>query len=199
MATYASPTIIKWLLLMLNSINFIIGMFIWADGAIRVIGFKVPKSQQELDAEFYQDWSESVSSSSSELLSTNQNTQPIIWTDKFPFVTSGGTTILFGTLIMLVAALGSAGVNKQDASLLNTYGYMSVICAFGKLFIIGISALMPASKGDPIKMRLAFVGIVAGICVLELVLAMCGCQMAKLLKRGDAAEPKIAPLSERPL
>lgn len=186
MVTYASPTALKWILLTINSINFVIGTYIMTIGAIQLIGVEAPP-----DASNESDTTNSKSDSSEEDNSVN------MYNDRFPSAGSAGTIALFGVLIMFVSCVGCTAVNRAEARLLDMYGYFSLIGCFIKFLFICATINMHGSNDnyDPISLRPVLLSI--GVSVIELVLGMCGCQLAKILKRGDAAEPKIEPLPEK--
>ncbi|KAI1304193.1 hypothetical protein HDE_01875 [Halotydeus destructor] len=195
MATYASPKALKWILLTVNSVNFIIGTFIIAQGLVMVVGVNKMAAEQDdspmaaVEVEDSDPWGVSSETAKGQDIPFGH--------DRFPSVGSPAGVLLFGLLIAFVGALGTLAANKEDVGLVNTYSYSSVISCFVKLLLVLATIVMHTrnSKYDPISRLPVLLGLV--ICTFELVLGMCGCQYAKILKRGDAARPKIEPLPEK--
>lgn len=176
MPTYASATAMKWLVLGINSLIFVLGFWIMTQGSIQMIGV------------------EGIATPSGKVATHGSGFPTGYYQDRFPSVGSAGVIFIFGILIMGTAGLGILAVNLEDPGLLDTFGYTAFICCFIKFLFIFASIQMHAFNYnyDPI----AFKPVIASICisVMELILGMCGCQLAKVLKRGDAAEPRIQTL-----
>lgn len=180
MPTYASPKIIKYTLLSLNSFIFIIGCFIVIEGIIEVIN-SLPKNKNQTSAGFDKELVNDVPSTVTP------------FEDQFPSVGSPSVIIIFGMITMSVSALGVTATNKEDHNLLTAYSFVLLMASFTRfLFLLAtISMHLFHVHYDPISITTL---VSAGIAMVELILVMCVCHFARIIKRGDAALPHIPKL-----
>ena len=176
MPTYASGNVMKRTILTANSIIFIMGIYILTQGSIQLIGITGIPNPSGMEVK-----------EGSDLPITYYH-------DRFPSVGSAKVIVIFGILIMGTSGLGITAITLDDPALLDAFGYMAFIACFIKFLFVFGSVQMHAFNYnyDPI---LSFKPVVLSICIsiMEMVLGMCGCHLAKVLKRGDAADPKILP------
>lgn len=266
MVTYASPSALKWTLLILNSLIFVIGTFMLVQGAVMFIGVDMdgangsgesgsvsasdssssesasksaakavdlsitdesdseenmrrrsrdliaalarserkrerkpkttepPTTTTTTEEPSESDTSESDDNGSDSASSSSEEDGGEYIEPKFPSVGNSKTILLFAILIEIVSGIGCMAVLQENVGLCDAYGYASFISAFTKLLFIFGSVKMHANDKsfDPMDS----ITVVAALCIsiIEMVLGMCACQYTKLLKRGDAAEPRIEPL-----
>lgn len=190
MSTYASPKIIKYSLLISNSIIFILGFVILINGIISKINFEWDdrkNHQQEKNIttsknDIINDQSESVPSN------IDEDVQ-----DRFPSAASSLVKMIFGVMTIIMSIWGIAAVTKSDRSLLITYSFMLIIGFILRfLFLIATVQMHKFNKSyDPIT---TITLLSVSIMIVELILVMCACHLAKIIKRGDAAVPNIRKL-----
>ena len=113
--------------------------------------------------------------------------------DRFPSLGSGSVTFIFGCLIMFNAGLGITGITLEDTGIIDTFGYSCFISSFVKFLFIFATIQMHAFNYKYNPLANGASGIAIGVAVAEIALGLAGCQLAKVIKRGDAAEPKIQP------
>lgn len=173
MTTYASKEGVKWTLLGITSMIFCIGVSLGIYGSVMMVGV--------------------------EGLPSPTGTQPgpneaiKHYQDRFPSVGSGSVLLIFGILIMFNSGLGITGIHLDDPGIIDTFGYSSFICCFIKFLFVFASLLMHQFnyKYNPLSTIGPRIGIF--IAIIEIAIGLAGCQLAKVIKRGDAAEPKLQP------
>ena len=203
MTKYPSARAIKFIILTVASLNFVVGAFIFIQASVQAVGaegFPLPYLK-ELPST-----SNSASSSSkgSKKSSKNRNrititttADPLIpdferYSDRFPSIGSTTTLYVFAIVLMFTSALGIIGVHLENSSLLRTFGYTYFIGSFTKLLFIVASTQMHAFRYDYNPLGTAAV-ISLFIAIIEIVLGLLACQLAKIAKRGEF-EIEIPPL-----
>lgn len=179
MATYASAKIVAAILLVCNSLLFIVAAYLASVGLIQIIGHEgmgdLPAGPTTLPT-----------------VAVGDDHRPA--KDRFPSVGSGGALFFFGCFSMLVAVLGCVSVQLKQSPLLNVYGYCGVLSWFLKFLFIFSTIKMHARRHtyDPVSSRFGFLLLLTAIA--EFVLGLSACHLKKIYKRGDAAEPRLEPL-----
>jgi len=172
MSTYGSAKIIKYTLLLFSSIIFIIGCFIFIVGVIDSINSVTNQSQSQLNH-------------------TLQSNMTVI-EDRFPSTGSPSVVIIFGLITIIVSGVGITATNKEDLRLLSAYSLMLVIGVFTRFVFFFATVCMHVSNVyNPIRLTTLLSAAIANI---ELILVMCVCHFAKIIKRGDAALHQILTL-----
>jgi hypothetical protein len=180
--TYASPTAIKYLLLIINSIIFSIGMMIALHGTILTIGVSTLPRPYAPKAEVAV--ADSRSSSSSSSTSEEVDTSHFRYQDRFPSVGSPSVLLIFGVLTMGTSSLGITAVHFDDPALLDTFGYVSFISCFIKFLFFFATTQMHAFHYDYNPFSRSAISALF-VAVIEVVLGSCACHLAKVIKRGE--------------
>lgn len=177
MTTYASPRALGAILLVANSLLFLLGGYLASCGLVQLIGL------------------EGMGVLPSPAADGEPDQPPAL--DRFPSVGSGGALFFFGLLSLMVGVLGCLAVQLQSSRLLNVYGYCGVLSWFLKFLFIFATVKMHAKRQsyDPVSSRYGTLLLLTAIA--EFILALSACHLAKIVKRGDAAEPRIEPLPKK--
>lgn len=199
LSTYASPTAIKYLLLTINSLIFTAGVFILLHGTVQMIGvegiatpYAHPVNESTLTVTIH-GGSQGIDHKHHEYHSIDVPIQSI--QDRFPSVGSASVLFLLGILIMGSSSLGITAVHLDDPALLDTFGYVSFISCFIKVLFLVATTQMHAFHYDYNPLNSSAITCLF-VAILEIVLGMCSCQLARLLKRGEP-EPEIHPLPDQ--
>ena len=197
MSTYASPTAIKYLLLTINSLIFAAGMFILLHGTVQIIGvegvptpYAHPINSSTLKIHGR---SKGTDHKHNELHSLDVPIESV--QDRFPSVGSASVLFLFGILILGSSSLGITAVHLDDPALLDTFGYVSFISCFIKVLFLVATTQMHAFHYDYNPLNSSAITCLF-VAIIEIVLGMCSCQLARLLKRGEP-EPEIHSLPDQ--
>ena len=190
MSTYASPKIIKYSLLISNSIIFILGFVILINGIVSKINFdwNDRKSHQQ---------EKNITTSKNHIINHQSESVPSNIDedvqDRFPSAASSLVKIIFGVMTIMMSMWGITAVTKSDRSLLITYSFMLIIGFILRfLFLIATVQMHKFNQSyDPIT---TITLLSVSIMIVELILVMCACHLAKIIKRGDAAIPNIPKL-----
>ena len=206
LSTYASSTALKYILLIINSLIFTIGMFVFLHGTVQLIGVegaptpyahpsvmtttttlafvenirgrdKQRKKVGGIDHLHHQYHSSNL---------TVEGMQ-----DRFPSVGSASVLFMFGLLIMGCSSLGVTAVHLDDPALLDTFAYVSFISCFIKVLFVVASTQMHAFHYSYNPMNISAVASLV-VSVIEIVLGMSSCHLSRLIKRGEP-EPEIPP------
>ena len=190
MSTYASPKIIKYSLLISNSIIFILGFVILINGIISKINFDWnDRKNHQQEKNITTSKNQIIHHQSESALSNiDEDVQ-----DRFPSAASSLVKMIFGVMTIIMSMWGITAVTKSDRSLLITYSFMLIIGFILRfLFLIATVQMHKFNKSyDPIT---TITLLSVSIMIVELILVMCACHLAKIIKRGDAAVPHIPKL-----
>jgi len=165
MSTYGSAKILKSTLLFFSSMIFLIGCAIFASGIIDAVNSATNQSRHRSMNE------------------THESNMTVI-EDRFPSTASPSVVIIFGLITVSVSAVGITATNKEDLRLLATYSLMLVIGVFTRFVFFFATVCMHAFSIDYNPIRVTTL-LSAGIATIELILVMCVCHFAKVIKRGD--------------
>ena len=197
MSTYASPTAIKYLLLTINSLIFAAGMFILLHGTVQIIGvegvptpYAHPINSSTLKIHGR---SKGIDHKHNEYHSLDVPIESV--QDRFPSVGSASVLFLLGILILGSSSLGITAVHLEDPALLDTFGYVSFISCFIKVLFLVATTQMHAFHYDYNPLNSSAITCLF-VAIIEIVLGMCSCQLARLLKRGEP-EPEIHSLPDQ--
>ena len=163
----------KWTLSFSLSLIFVFGFYLFTFGTIVMVGV------------------EGLPTPSGEQPSLSQPIKH--YQDRFPSLGSGTVTFIFGCLIMFNAGLGITAITLEHPAMIDSFGYSSFISCFIKFLFIFATIQMHAFNYNYNPLANAASGIAIGVAVFEIALGLAACQLAKVIKRGDAAEPKIQP------
>lgn len=190
MTTYASARALATILLVCNSLLFIVAAYVALCGLVQCIGLD---GMGDLPLLQFETVANSTASSSSDDSNDGDDDHELS-KDRFPSLGSGGALFFFGCASTALAVLGCVAVQVRSARLLNMYGYCGVLSWFLKFLFIFATVKMHALRPsyDPLSGRLGLLLLLSAIC--EFVLALSACHLAKVVKRGDAAEPHLHPL-----
>jgi hypothetical protein len=189
MATYASARALALILLVSNSILFIVAGYVALCGLIQSIGIEGAGDLPLVESVAITTIGPPIVTESSA-----DEEYDVSAKDRFPSLGSGGALFFFGCTSTVLAVLGVLSVQMRSARLLNMYGYCGVLSWFVKFLFIFATVKMHAMRPsyDPLSGRLGLLLLLSAIC--EFVLALSACHLAKVVKRGDAAEPRLRPL-----
>lgn len=189
MATYASPKIIKHCLLLINSLCFCLGCYLLIYSTILIIGIENnPTFESHHTYHFGGHRSQTGLNSTSNSTGDEEN-EDVLFEDRFPSVGSNAVLCIFGFLTLVVSILGITGANMENSRLLQTYCYLSFIAFFIRcLFLIATLRMHTGTKHFHLT-PLAMVSVSIGFS--EVMLGMCACHFAKIIKRGDVVEHQI--------
>lgn len=196
MATYASPQAVKWTILFSNSIIFIVNCVLLIALIVQLIGIG-PRKEDEVELIDKQpEFGEADVLPSLPLdvplkdeITGRLNHESLI--RRFPSLGSTTVRLILILSTLSVSMTGSIAANAKSSKLLHTYGYLCFISFFVKYLFVIASISMIGLSNSLHKIGFWLVSLMATIGLFELVLGMSACQYSSILKRGDAAEPKI--------
>lgn len=113
--------------------------------------------------------------------------------DRFPSVGSGSVVTIFGILIMFNSGLGITGILNEDPGVIDTFGVSSLICCFIKFLFVYATIQMHSLNYNYNPLSTIGPKVSIFVAVIEIATGLAGCQLAHVLKRGDAAENRIKP------
>ena len=174
MSTNVSPKLIKNTLLLINSLVFIAGIYIFIDGVIQLIDLRTNEIVHNIEEE-----SESIEVINN-TLSTNFSD---LIEDRFPSVGAPSVVLIFGIINILLSILAITAINKEDVRLLTSYRITLVMTLIIRIVFFLATLCMYAFDIDykPIRVTTAISAIIA---IIELILVFCVYRFVKLLKRG---------------
>lgn len=204
MATYANPKAIKGTILFCNSIIFIVNCFLLIFWVIQVIGIEGSSQVNLVDDDLVavNDGDVLPPAQPPRLVHPQNINDEIIGKpnhltviNRFPSLASPSVRLILIVSTLIVAMIGCVGANSENSKLLHTYGYLCFICFFVKYLFIIVSIKLIGLSNSLHTIGFSFVCLMVTIGVFELVLGMSSCQFSSILKRGDAAEPKIQKIA----
>ena len=180
MSTSISPLVIKRSLLLINSLIFIIGCFIFIAGIIEVIDWRTNEFVYNLDEE----------SEKLELIDDTISTNfTAVIEDRFPSTGAPSVIVIFGVITISESVLGTIAINKEEVRLLSSYRITLVIGLFIRFVFLLATVCMYAFTIDhnPIRVTTLLSG---GVAATEILLIPSVCHFAKIVKRGDPQQPQ---------
>lgn len=186
MVTYASPKALKWTLLVVDSFIFVISVIFFITTIVEFIGY-----EKESDPGGDDDHGDNFED---DLFNEKTDESFTLVIQHFPSVGSVPAKFLLATVTMCVSIVGIVAANGEDLRLLTINGYICFLSFFLKYLIIVVSIKMNGLGRSFKPLGSITVPFYLGIGLFELLLAMSSCQFSSILKRGDAAEPRILKL-----
>ena len=175
MPTYASPNIIKTTLLLINSLIFLIGSFIFVAGVIDVINLRTNEFEYNLEEE----------SEKLELLNQTISTNfTAVIDDRFPSSGAPSVIVIFGVISIIESVLGTLALNKQDLRLLSSYSICLVIGLFIRFVFLFATVCMYGFTIDYNPIRITTL-LSASIATIQVIVIPFVCHFAKSIKRGE--------------
>ena len=174
MSTYANVYALKWTILTVTIMSFVIGVVLTAQATF----YLILKSQMDLELR--------------PVLAHNEtNKKNHFWSDRFPSAGSISVKLIFGLTTSFTAVFGLVAIITGKVQLLNSHGLFCFFSFFIKYLFVFATLKMYGKNYNYNPIALTSVQICVLVGVFELVIGMCSCHIAKILKRGCGGIPQI--------
>uniref|UniRef100_T1KJD7 Uncharacterized protein n=1 Tax=Tetranychus urticae TaxID=32264 RepID=T1KJD7_TETUR len=191
MATYANPSILKWTLLVTNTIIFFLTIALLMYTLVDYVGF-----ENETNSEHKDDTEVDKDDGNFDYHDDDQPNEdkPLHPVNQFPSIGSTSVRVIVPMITMSVSIVGIIAANDGRVRLLNINGYLCFLSFFIKYLFIFVSLRMAGLSSSYESLGSVIFPLYLTIGLVELILGMSSCQLSSIIKRGVSAKPRIEKL-----